>query len=99
MSIKVKHGYSFWENYKPAIISAILIFGVIGLTVAMVLVSGGQPKTEAYIYEYPLKSGFNNYTIFKLEDKSYVAFLNQSMIQAPTLQELRGCIDQVTGSP
>ena len=85
--IEVTYGSSFWRDYKPGIISAILIFGVIGLTVAMVLVSGGQTKPEAYIDTY------KDYAMFKLADKSYVGFLNHTMLQAPTLQELRGCID------
>ena len=90
MTIKVTYGSSFWRDYKPGIISAILIFGVIGLTVAMVLVSGGQPKAESYIDTY------KDFTVFKLADKSYAGFLNHTMLQAPTLQELRGCIDIYT---
>ena len=90
MSIKVTHGSSFWRDYKPGIISAILIFGVIGLTITMVLVSGGQPKPEAYIQTY------KDYAIFRTQDKLYIGVCNQTMLEANTLQELKGRIDIYT---
>ena len=88
----VTFGNSFsWEDYKPAIIVGSLFFLVIGLTVTFVLVFGAeQPRPEAYIDTY------KDYAMFKLEDKTYAGFCNTTMLQAPTLQELRGCIDIIS---
>ena len=85
---------NFYEDYKPSIKAGALIAVIILVAVSFVLVFGSPAtKTLPYVYEY------HDYSIFKLEDKTYVAFYNQSMLQAPTLQEIRGCIDQVFKEP
>ena len=72
---------TFWKVMGVIIAIVIVVCGVMAVN------SLSTPKPDSYVDTY------KDFVIFRTMDKQYIGVCNQTMLEASTLQELKGSID------